>query len=98
MALTWPQFDHNHVILHFFIVLATLFSENLNHFRNLKAKIWHKWSEHCPNMGQIWPQYPLNIYTLLVLTSLKCMLSQQKNQPFQTPRSKDIVEIDKTCS
>ena len=79
MALKWPQFDHNHVILHyFFIVLATLFSENLNHFRNLKAKIWHKWSENCPNMGQIWPQYPLNIYTLLVLTSLKCMLYQQK--------------------
>ena len=99
MALTWPQFDHNYVILHyFFIVLATLFSENFNHFRNLKANILHKWSEHCHNMGQIWPLYPLNIHTLLVLTSSKYMLSQQKNQPIQTPRREDIVEIDKTWS
>ena len=46
MALTWPQFSPNLVILHNFSdVLATLFSENLDHFKNLKAKMWHKWSK-----------------------------------------------------
>ena len=47
-------------------------------------------------MGQMLPQYPLNSYTLLVLTFLKCMLFQQKNQSIQTPRIKEMVEIAKT--
>ena len=65
MALKWPQFDHNHVMLHYFsIVLATLFSENFKNFRNLEAKIWPIWSEHSPNIGKILPQYPFNSSTL----------------------------------
>ena len=94
MALTWPQYGPNHVIVHYFsVVLLNLFSKNLNHFRNLKAKMWPRWSEHGPNMGQILGQYPLNNYTLLVLTCLKCMLFQPKNQPIQTPKSKDDTSV-----
>ena len=38
-----------------FVDPARLLNKNLNHFRLLEAKIWYKWPEHSPNMGQTWP-------------------------------------------
>ena len=38
----------------------------------------------------------LFVITVLVRTCLKCILFQQKH-PIQTPRSKNMVEMAKTC-
>ena len=78
MAPTWPQYWPSHLLFHYFsIVLDILFSENSNHFRILKAKIWYKWSEHGVNLGLILPHYAQNVLHYLVLICLKCMPYQQ---------------------
>ena len=65
MALAWPQpqYDTNHIILHYFsVVLATLFSENMNHLRNLKAKIYINGQ----NIALIWAKYGPNILSIVI--------------------------------
>merc|ERR1712082_87710 len=91
MALTWPQYLPSHLLFPYFsIVLDTLFSENSNHFRILKAKIWYKWPEHGFNLGLILPHYAQNCSTLSG-SDLFEMHALSAKELTNSPKSKDMV-------
>ena len=91
MAPTWPQYWPSHLLFHYFsVVLDTLFSENSNHFRILKAKIWYKWPEHGFNLGLILPHYAQNCSTLSG-SDLFEMHALSAKELTNSPTSKDMV-------